>query len=198
MKKPRRQEPKRFSIEVPTNFKLPPKTQWGFTPPLWEHNFGSDVSGNILTSTEIAPRVNVHHDADSINMIIQGEGPEGGISFDVKKFTGGFLSLAFGFPDNEAKAIRRHDLIRIAIISKSDNPFEAYVRLNLRHGPNNEQIVRMIEIGKDSFAEFDIFYSEFEPNRATDAWIDLIVNDPEGRAFTLEQVVILRRVRATL
>ena len=199
MLKPRRPEPKRFSIEVPADFPLPPKTQWGYTPALWEHSLGQETSGNVLTGTEIAPRVNLHHDAEQTDIAIRGNGAEGGLSFSITKFSGSFLSLAFGFPVDVAKAIRRHDLIRIAVTSEAAEPFKAYARLNLRHGPNNEQIVRMIDIGHgDSFAEFDIFYSEFEPNRSSDAWIDLIFNNPEGLAFTLSQAVILRRVRATL
>ena len=199
MLKSRRSEPKRFSIEVPAGFTLPPKTQWGYTPALWEHSFDQETAGNVLTGSEIAPRVNLHHDADQTDIAIRSNGVEGGLSFAINKFNGSFLSFAFGFPPDDANAIRRHDLIRIALHSTADKPFKAYARLNLRHGPNNEQIVRMIDIGHgDSFAEFDIFYSEFEPNRSSDAWIDLIFNDPEGLEFTLTQAVILRRVRATL
>lgn len=199
MLKPRKSEPKRFSIEVPAGFTLPPKTQWGYTPALWEHAVGQETVGNVLTGTEVAPRVNIHHDAERAEIAISGNGSESGLSFAIHEFTGSFLSLAFGIPVEDAKAIRRHDLIRIALNTSAKDPFEAYARLNLRHGPNNEQIVRMIEIGHgDSFAEFDIFYSEFEPNRSSDAWIDLIFNNPEGLEFSLSQAVILRRVRATL
>jgi hypothetical protein len=69
----------------------------------------------------------------------------------------------------------------------------------LGYGPNAEHIVRIIEIGQiQSFAEFDIFYTDFEPKRAKSAWIDLIINQPAGRRFLLEEVVILRRARASL
>ncbi len=194
----KRGERERFSIEIPADFDLPPKTQWGYTPALWQHNFDSETVGNILTGTEIAPRVTLHHDAESVDMRIAPVENSAALSFDIREFSGGFLSLAFGFPESDAKAIQRHDLIRIAIQSEAAEQFKAYARLNLKHGPNNEQIVRMIDIGQDGFAEFDIFYTEFEPTRASDAWIDLIINEPQGKSFTLKQVVILRRVRATL
>lgn len=199
MIKSRKSTPKKYSIEVPVDFALPPKTQWGYMPPLWEHNFETGLAGHILPGTEIAPRVNLHHDADDLEIGIESHKSYSGISFDIRSFSGSFMSLAFGFPENDAKAIRRHDLIRIALQSTAAEPFQAFARLNLKHGPNTEQIVRMIDVGNgESFAEFDIFYTEFEPNRAADAWVDLIINDPKGRAFTLEQVIILRRVRATL
>ncbi len=61
---------------------------------------------------------------------------------------------------------------------------------------NTEQIVRVIEIGQiQSFAEFAIFHTGFEPKRAKSAWIDLIINQPADRRFLLEEVVILRRAR---
>ena len=57
----------------------------------------------------------------------------------------------------------------------------------------------MVRIGEgDSFAEFDIFYTEFESGRATSVWIDLIFNHPVGKQIALEQMVILRRARASL
>ncbi len=198
MLKPRKSDPRSFSIEVPAGFALPPKTQWGYTPKLWEHNLDTGISGNILTGTELAPRVTLHHDGDDNDISINAGAAEGSMSFDIRKFPGSFLSVAFGFPEEDAKAVRRNNLIRIAVDSEAAEPFQAYARLNLRHGPNNEQIVRMLDIGHDGFAEFDIFYTEFEPNRASDAWVDLIINEPEGKNFTINQVVILRRVRATL
>ena len=69
----------------------------------------------------------------------------------------------------------------------------------VHQAPNTEQIVRMIDVGAgESFTEFDIFYTDFEQKRATSAWIDLIINEPAYKVITLEEVVILRRARASL
>lgn len=185
-------------IEVPTGFVLPPKTQWGYTPRLWDSS-AHEISGNILTGTELAENVTLHHDGIGSNFTIRPPATGVGLDFGFEDFNGSFMSIAFGFPETAAKSIGRHDLLRISMTSSADENFQAYARLNLRHGPNNEQIIRMIDIGKgEGFAEFDIFYTEFEPNRASDAWIDLIINEPTGRKFSLSEVIILRRVRASL
>lgn len=185
-------------IDVPVGFDLPPKTQWGYTPRLWSSS-AHEISGNILTGTELAENVTLHHDGTGSNFTIKPPLENVGLDFEFDNFNGSFISIAFGFPETAAKSIGRHDLLRISMNSNADESFQAYARLNLRHGPNNEQIIRMIDIGDgESFAEFDIFYTEFEPSRASDAWIDLIVNEPGGRKFSLTDVVIIRRVRASL
>ncbi len=186
------------NIKVPNGFVLPPKTQWGYTPPLWDSS-AHEIFGNILTGTELAKHVTLHHDGVGSNFAIRPPAEGIGLDFEFEQFSGSFMSIAFGFPEKAAKSIGRHDLLRISVISSADKSFQAYARLNLRHGPNNEQIIRMIDIGDgESFAEFDIFYTEFEPNRASDAWIDLIINNPANCKFSLSDVVILRRVRASL
>lgn len=185
-------------IDVPVGFNLPPKTQWGYTPRLWNSS-AHEISGNILTGTELAENVTLHHDGTGSNFTIMPPTESVGLDFRFADFSGSFMSIAFGFPETAAKSIGRHDLLRISMTSSADENFQAYARLNLRHGPNNEQIIRMMDIGEgESFAEFDIFYTEFEPSRASDAWIDLIINEPAGRKFVLSDVVILRRVRASL
>ncbi len=189
--------PQKQRREIPEGFVLPAKTQWSYTPRLLENGFGSGITGIVLTGTELAPRVNLHHDGNDAEMEIGAR--DGGLEMGFGHFSGSFLSLALGMPEDGVRGLGRNDLVRIALHSRAAEPFKAYARLNLAYGPNTEQIVRMIDIGTDeSFAEFDIFYSEFDPQRASDAWIDLIFNEPSGRRFTLSDVVILRRVRASL
>lgn len=197
-KKPQRRPERR--IRVPEGFELPAKTQWGYTPALLDTSIVGDLSGKILTGTELAPRVSLHHDAAGADMTIRRpDGLQNGLEVAFNSFDGSFCSLAFGLPDHGVRGLGRNHLLRLSLHAQSAAPFKAYARLNLVYGPNSEQITRMIDIGAgDSFAEFDIFYSCFDPQRASDAWIDLIFNDPEGRAVTLSDVVILRRVRASL
>ncbi len=187
----------RQRMEFPQGFAPPAKTQWAYTPDLVNSGFGGGISGTVLTGTELAPRVNLHHDASTAEMEISAA--DGGLGLAFGAFDGSFLSLALGLPEDGLRGLGRNDLVRIALRSESAEPFKAYARLNLAYGPNTEQIVRMLEIGNgESFAEFDIFYSEFDPQRASNAWIDVIFNEPSGRRFTLSDAVILRRVRASL
>jgi len=187
-------------IDVPEGFHVPPKTQWGFTPSLQSEITRGGVSGNILTGTALGPHVTLHHNGDGSQFSIEQTEDYGtGLIFDFAGFTSDFFSLAFEIPIEGVRDLGRQDLLRFILRTQAVEPFEAYARLNLCYGPNTEQIVRMIDIGAgESFAEFDIFYTEYEPKRAASAWIDLIINDPAHRRVTLEQAIILRRARASL
>lgn len=195
-----RKTPAAHSIEVPVGFDLPAKTRWGYMPGFQNRAMVGALAGKVLTGTELGPLVTLHHDAANAEMTIRApEGAENGLDIEFNSFAGSFASLAFGLPEQGIRGLGRNDLLRLSIRTQTDVPFKAYARLNLIYGPNSEQITRMIEIGQDeSFAEFDIFYSSFDPDRASDAWIDLIFNDPANRRIVLSDVVILRRVRASL
>jgi hypothetical protein len=187
-------------IDVPEGFQIPPKTQWGFTPCLQNGITQDGLSGNLLTGTSLGPHVTLHHESDGATISIQRPDDYGtGLVFEFSDFAGDYFSLAFALPDGAVSALGRQDLLRLNLRTRSDEPLKAYARLNLCHGPNTEQIVRMIDVGEgESFAEFDIFYTEFEQKRSASAWIDLIINDPAHKAIALEEVVILRRARASL
>lgn len=187
-------------IEVPDGFQVPPKTQWAFTPALQTAVSSNGIAGHILTGTELGPHVSLHHEVEGAEFAIERPEDYGtGLVFDFSDFSGTFFSLAFALPEDGVLALGRQDLLRIILTTRAEQPFQAYARLNLCHGPNTEQIVRMIEIGAgESFAEFDIFYTEFEQKRATSAWVDLIINDPAHKRLALEQAIILRRARASL
>ena len=187
-------------IDVPDGFPLPPKTQWGFTPSLQNSVTEDGISGQILTGTSLGPNVTLHHDGDESAFSIQR--PDDycvGLQFEFGDFPNGFFSLAFDLPEDGVSALSRHDLLRFIVQTQTDEPFQAYVRLNMRHGPNTEQLVRMLDIGDGTTCvEFDLFYSEYEQKHASSAWIDLIFNDPAHKKVTLERVIILRRARASL
>ena len=187
-------------IDVPDGYQIPPKTQWGFTPSLQNGITRDGISGNILTGTTLGPHVTLHHGGDGAQFSVQQTEDYGaGLVFDFGDFESDFFSLAFELPLEGVLALGRQDLLRFVLRTQANEPFQAYVRLNLCHGPNTAQVVRMIELGEgESFAEFDIFYTEYEQKRAASAWIDLIINDPAHKRITLDEAIILRRARASL
>lgn len=198
--KSRQTVPSAQEIDVPEGFHIPPKTQWGFTPGLQNGITLDGLSGKILTGTSLGPYVTLHHESDGAEFSIQRPEDYGtGLVFEFSGFAGDYFSLAFELPFEGVTALGRQDLLRLNLRTRADEPLKAYARLNLCHGPNTEQVVRMIDVGEgESIAEFDIFYTEFEQKRAASAWIDLIINDPAHKSIALEEVVILRRARASL
>ncbi|MEE9454571.1 MAG: DUF6478 family protein [Paracoccaceae bacterium] len=191
---------KNSAIDVPDGFALPAKTKWAFRPDIWKNASEFEIQGTVLSGTELGAHVTLHHDGKNAAFnICRPDGDKRALQFTFSRFDGSFVSLAFALPQSEIRKLGRHDLLRLGLESTTSEPFEAYARLNLCYGPNTEQITRMIEIGRgQSFAEFDIFYTAFEPLRAADIWIDLIINAPQNRVITITNAVILRRTRASL
>ena len=57
-----------------------------------------------------------------------------------------------------------------------EKPLEIFARLNIKHGPNTEPIVRELPLHKaDIVVEFDLAYSNLNEERVEKAWIDLIL-----------------------
>ncbi|MEL6582621.1 MAG: DUF6478 family protein [Pseudomonadota bacterium] len=122
-----------------------------------------------------------------------------GCLLEAFELRGSFLSLAIAIPPKEAQKTRREDLVRLTYDLELDLPLEVFARLNLRHGPNVEQIVREIDLqGRESFVEFDLFYTKYEPERGRDIWVDLIFQTPTMNIIRIRDLTIIRRPRVSL
>jgi hypothetical protein len=81
-----------------------------------------------------------------------------GLRMDVFNFDGSFLSLAIEMPKEAVKGLRRSYLLRLDMIIDSERPQEMFARLNVRHGPNTEQVVREMDMGqRNIWVEFDMY-----------------------------------------
>ena len=84
-------------------------------------------------------------------------------------------------------------------VVETERPLEIFARLNVRHGPNTEQIVRELTLGGDSVVvEFDLAYSNLNEKRVERAWVDLIFEQPSMNQVILRDVNFSRRPRADL
>ena len=94
--------------------------------------------------------------------------------------------------------MRRH-LLRMEVIVEVKKPLEIFARLNVRHGPNTEQIVRELPLSDDKImVEFDLAYTKLNEKRGEAIWIDLIFEGPEMNQVTLRDLTFSRNPRAEL
>ena len=122
-----------------------------------------------------------------------------GLRMDVFKFDGSFLSLVIDLPTDATNALKRTHLLRMNCIVEMEKPLEIFARLNIRHGPNTEQIVRELPLHEeDIMVEFDLAYSNLNEKRVERAWIDLIFEGPEMNQVILRDLTFSRRPRAAL
>ena len=76
---------------------------------------------------------------------------------------------------------------------------KTFVRLNIRNGPNVEQLVWELPVGKNSARiEFDLVHSYLNKKRALEAWVDLIFDRPGESKFTIPALTFSRYPRARL
>jgi len=84
-------------------------------------------------------------------------------------------------------------------IIEMEKPLEIFVRLNIKHGPNTEQIVRELPLHEDDvMVEFDLAYSNLNEKRIERAWVDLIFENPEMSQLVLRDLTFCRHPRADL
>ena len=69
-----------------------------------------------------------------------------GFRMDVFRFDGSFLSLVIDLPEEAARGLKPKHLIRLDVIVEMEKPLEIFARLNIKHGPNVEQIVRELPL----------------------------------------------------
>ena len=120
-----------------------------------------------------------------------------GLRMDVFSFDGSFLSLVLDFPPEAIAGLLRRHLIRLETIVELEKPLAIFARLNIRHGPNTEQLVRELPLHADErVVEFDLAYSNLNERRVEKMWLDLIFEGPAMNEVTLRDVTLSRRPRA--
>ncbi len=122
-----------------------------------------------------------------------------GLRLDVFQFDGSFLSLVIDLPEAAAQGLRLRHLIRLDAIVEMEKPLEIFARLNVKHGPNVEQIVRELPLNDDEvMVEFDLAYTKLNEKRVERIWVDLIFEGPEMNEVILRDMTFSRRPRADL
>ena len=82
---------------------------------------------------------------------------------------------------------------------EAEKPLEVFVRLNIKHGPNTEQVVREIPLNQEeAMVEFDLAYTKLNEKRVDAIWIDLIFEGPEMNQVTLRDLTFSRYPRAEI
>jgi hypothetical protein len=122
-----------------------------------------------------------------------------GFRMDVFRFDGSFLSLVIDMPDAAIEGLRIKHLVRLDVIVEMEKPLEIFARLNIKHGPNVEQIVRELPLGDEEvMVEFDLAYTRLNEKRVEKMWVDLIFEGPEMNQIILRDLTVSRRPRAEM
>ncbi|GGO55704.1 hypothetical protein SAMN05444398_104153 [Roseovarius pacificus] len=187
-------------------FPKPHGTDWSWRPALWREPLARPGRSSVQSKSMLGDEITLFHDCQHSELTLrqlrnnrEADLAPYGLRMDVFSFDGSFLSLVLNLPDEAVQGLQRRHLIRMNTIIEMEKPLEIFVRLNIRHGPNTEQIVRELPLHEDDImVEFDLAYSNLNEKRIERAWIDLIFENPEMSQLILRDVTFCRHPRADL
>lgn len=184
----------------------PMGTDWAWRPDLWRGTISNPGHAATPNKTAMGDGATIHHDCKrselttrQIRNTSESDVAPFGFRLDVFRFDGSFLSLVLDLPSNACQNLKRRHILRVDIIVEMEKPLEIFGRLNIKHGPNVEQIVREMPLNEQEvMVEFDLGFSQFNEKRVEKIWLDLIFEGPEMNQIILRDVTLTRRPRAEL
>lgn len=187
-------------------FPRPSGTDWSWRPNLWRGPLEKQGASAVESKSAFGDEVTLFHDCKISELTlrqVRNQREEDlapfGMRMDVFRFDGSFLSVVIELPLDVCRGLKRRHLIRLDTIVELEKPLEIFARLNVRHGPNTEQIVRELPLHEDEvFVEFDLAYTKLNEKRVERMWVDLIFEGPEMNQVTLRDVTLARYPRAEL
>ncbi|MEL6701494.1 MAG: DUF6478 family protein, partial [Pseudomonadota bacterium] len=184
-------------------FRKPREADFAWRPQLWRTPLPRVGLVAVDSQTPIGDEVTIFHDCRYSELTLrqlrntrEADLAPFGLRMDVFGFDGSFLSLAVQLPPESVTGLTKRHLIRMNTIVETEKPIEIFARLNLRHGPNTEQIVRELPLAQeDVWVEFDLAYTKLNEKRVEAMWIDLIFEGPEMNQVTIRDVTFARAPR---
>lgn len=196
-----------FHHSVAANaFPKPVGTEWAWRPALWRQKLPTPGESSVSNQTRIGEEGTLFHDCSFSELTlrqIRNTRDEDlaafGLQMDVFKFDGSFLSLAIDLPKDAIEGLTKSHLLRVDAMLESESPLELFFRLNIKHGPNMEQIVRELpQDEKRPFVEFDMAYTQLNEKRIESGWLDVIFDKPDMNQITLRDLTFARYRRAAV
>lgn len=185
----------------------PLNCDWAYRPELWRGPLDPGGMVAVDNNTEYGSELKVFHDCQISELTLrqirntrESDLAPFGLRMDVFRFDGSFLSLVVELPDEAVRGLERRHLIRLTTVVEVEKPLEIFARLNIKNGPNVEQIVRELPIGgeEEMMVDFDLAYTKLNEKRVERMWLDLIFEGAEMNQFILRDVALTRRPRSEI
>lgn len=188
------------------SFPRPADADWAWRPELWCGPLPIPGISSVQSKSMLGKEATLFHDCQHSELTLrqirnmrEEDLAAFGLRMDMLRFDGSYLSLAIDLPEEASAGLLRKHLIRIETIVEMEKPLEIFARLNIKHGPNTEQIVRELPLNEeDIVVEFDLAYTKMNEKRVEKMWLDLIFEDPQMNQVILRDLTFSRRKRAEL
>lgn len=182
----------------------PMGADWVWRPSLWKGELPVPGFSSVPSKQQIIDGAVVFHDCRRSELTVrqirntrEADLAPFGLRMDVFRFDGSFLSLVVDLPPDAVQGLKLRHIIRLDVIVEMEKPLEIFARLNIKHGPNVEQIVRELPLAAEEvMVEFDLAYTKMNEKRVERLWVDLIFEGPEMNQIILRDLTLSRRPRA--
>lgn len=182
---------------------VPLHTDWAWRPAPWTTLADPAEVAHAASGAALGPDMKVFHDAGEGAVTLRqvsGRTAAFAVHVQTREFDGSFLSLVVDLPEAALRDIERRHVFRAAALLERDEGTELFARLNVRNGPNIEQIVREVAVpDAGPFAvEFDLAYTKMNARRVDAVWLDLIFEGCGNDTILMRDLVLSRRPRLDL
>ncbi len=187
-----------------TAMNLPLATEFAHRPGVWSGPVTPHGHAPARSETRLGDEVTLYHDCPDRALSlrqIRNSRPSDlapfGLALDIYQFRGSFLSLVIESPKGLVEGITRDHVLRLSLDVEAEAPVEIDVRLNLRHGPNTQQVNRPVDLAAEVPAvEFDLAYVPFDEETTDHLWFDLFITDPALNRIVIRDLTLSRHPRA--
>lgn len=187
-------------------FPQPPGTDWAWRPKPWRSTAEPMGLAPALSKMEMTNELVIFHDCPRAEVSLrQSRNTRDtdlapfGITLETFHFTGSYLSLVIEIPPGSCEGLRKRHLIRLAALIERERPTPIHARLNVKNGPNTEQILLTLpDDAPETMVEFDLAYSGLNERRAERMWVDLMIERPAMNRITIRDLTLCRYPRAEI
>ncbi len=182
----------------------PAGADWVWRPGPWTTPLAVPGIAAVPGRAELSAGVTLYHDGPQAEVTLRQTRALGAddpapfaLVIDALAFDGSFLSLAIDLPPAAVQGLRSRHVIRATLRVAMERRVEAFARLNIRHGPNTEQVVRAFDPGTAE-VEFDLAHTKMNERRVEALWLDLIFDAPAMNRIAIAELTLCRQPRAEL
>lgn len=182
----------------------PAQSDWAYRPELWRGPIDPIGVAAVESRTRIGSSATLYHDCNISELTLRqvrntrdGDLSPFGLRMDVFQFDGSFLSLVVDLPESAVDGLRKNHILRMDAEVETESPLEIFARLNIKYGPNVEQVVRELPLSDgEMMVEFDLAHTKISERRLERIWMDLIFEGPQMNEINLRDITFSRRPRA--
>lgn len=193
-------------VETEVRPPSPLQSDWVWRPDAWCRRLDFEGGGLSVNGASLGPLVKLFHDGDPHAVLVhqterslENSDVPVEVAIEVGEFEGDFVSLVFDLPTKVVELLKRTHIVRLDVQMKNKASMQVYCRLNIRQGPNFQQVIRQFEQAGDRFvADFDLSTIELNEGRSAGGWIDLIFEKPRRNRIVVSDAILSRRPRAEI